>query len=74
MAAIVHGRINENVCIRKKICFPIGKRMYCSCHSTWLLCEISIQRDFVFQNLVGLTLKTDIVIQRCLCLQCKIKC
>ena len=28
-------------CIRNKI-FPIGKRIYCSCHATWLPCKTSI--------------------------------
>ena len=29
-------------CIRKNLFFPIGKRMFSSCHATWLPCKTSI--------------------------------
>ena len=43
MAAMLHGRNNENVLHKKEHFFPIGKRIYCSCHATWLLCKTSIR-------------------------------
>ena len=38
----INGRTMKIICIRKNIFVPMGKRIYCSCHPTWLPCKTSI--------------------------------
>ena len=42
-AAMLHGRNNEKILHEKEFFFPIGKRIYISCHATWLPCKTSIE-------------------------------
>ena len=52
-------------CIRKNIFFPIRKRIYCSCHETWMPCKSSIykaQYRFTFiQVRLNITVRTKLV-------------